>query len=74
MQEDNNNIETFPLDDAAIGMIAELENQMRAAQVATQAIVTYFARQQGLTGDIRIADNRRELIIRPRTPHGVQQS
>jgi hypothetical protein len=64
MQE-NNNVESYPLDDAAISMLAELENQVRAAQVAQQAIVMYFARQQNIKGEVRIAENRRELIVRP---------
>jgi hypothetical protein len=74
MQEDRNGDQIFPLDDAGIAMISELDNQRRAVEVATQAVVMYFAKQQGLMGEVQIAANRRELILKPlkQMPQGAQ--
>lgn len=70
------NGETYPLDDAAIELLAELREQIRAANIASNAVIALFAKQHGLTGRIRIADNGRELILeakppRPRTHSGT---
>jgi len=60
--DEKNNQESFPLDDAAIEAIAELDNQERAVAVARNAILSYFLRQQKMTGNWSIAQNRRELV------------
>ena len=52
------NEETYPLDDAAIEALAELEQHERSVQ----AILNYFMRQQKLSGNWTLARNRRELI------------
>jgi len=54
--------ETFPLDDAAISMIAEIHQQMEPLNIASQAILSYFARQHSLQGKWMLAPNKRELI------------
>jgi hypothetical protein len=54
--------ENFPLDDAAIDSLAELDQQERNINVARQAILSYFLRQQKLTGNWQLAQNRRELV------------
>ena len=59
---------TYPLDDAAITTIAELREQVKAAQIAMNAILNYFARQHDLKGQLMLADNGRELVLQPRQP------
>jgi hypothetical protein len=70
--ENPNGEERFPLDEAAITIIAELRESAKAAQVSLNAILTYFARQHGLKGNYQLADNGRELVLRP-APQGVIQ-
>jgi hypothetical protein len=53
--------ELFPLDDAAIETIAELDAQERNVNVARNAVLSYFLRQHKLTGNWSLAPNRREL-------------
>ena len=60
---DNNNNERFPLDEAGIQAIAELREQAKAAQIAMNAILGYFARQHELSGRLTLAENGRELIL-----------
>lgn len=60
----NDSEERFPLDEAAIQLIAELDEQIKNASVATSAVAHYFARQHGIQGQFRIAENRRELILK----------
>src|SRR5215470_10794264 len=67
MEAEKTGDERYPLDDSAIAMLAELHTNMRSAQVAVQAILTYFARMHKIEGQIQLADNGRELILR-RTP------
>lgn len=57
--------ETFPLDDAAIEMVAEIRAQILAGQTSLNAVLSYFARQHKLNGQLALADNGRELIIKP---------
>lgn len=54
--------ETYPLDDAALGMLAEIDQQERACIVARQAILNYFGRLHALGDGWQLAPNRRELI------------
>jgi hypothetical protein len=53
--------ESFPLDDAAIGLIAELDCQGRCVDAARAAVLNYFARQHNLSGEWRLSPDRREL-------------
>jgi len=56
--------EIFPLDEAAIAMIAELDQQMQPLQTALNAVLTYFARQHNLQGRWTLAPNKNELVKR----------
>jgi hypothetical protein len=71
-EEENNNVDSFPLDDAAIATVAELKDTIRSAQVALNAVLTYFARQHELKGEMQLAQNGREIIFK-RTPKGAPQ-
>ena len=72
--DNENSTETFPLDDAAIESLAELDQQERSIGVARQAILSYFLRQQRMTGNWQLAPNRRELVRQSSTlPAGITQ-
>jgi beta-phosphoglucomutase-like phosphatase (HAD superfamily) len=55
-------VESYPLDDAAIELIAELDQQEKQVLVARNSILTYILRQHKLTGPWKVAPNRRELV------------
>ena len=64
--------EAYPLDDAAIGLLAEYDEQERKLVIAADclnaarsAMLTLFLRQQSLTGNWEVAPNRRELVKKP---------
>ena len=57
--------DTFPLDDAAIKMIADLHRQMEPLNIAMQSILQYFALQHDLQGKWMLAPNRKELTKTP---------
>lgn len=59
----NGRPEIYPLDDTAIALLTEMREQIKNAQLAMNTVIAYFARQHKLTGQIRLADNGRELII-----------
>ena len=61
--DDKNHYDILPLDDAAIATVAELRENIRGAQYAINAVLSYFARQHELKGRIQLSDNGRELII-----------
>ena len=67
MEQNRNGEERFPLDDAAIAIIAELKEQARITpiliQSSIQAVCQYFARTHNLKGQFSLADNLRELIL-----------
>lgn len=77
MHEDNNGNaapepEMFPLDEAAIESIQELDAQekriidaAKEINVARQAILSYFLRQHKMTGNWTLAENRKELTRNP---------
>jgi hypothetical protein len=65
MQESEN----FPLDDAAIDTVAELDEEERKLDitraninVARSAVLHYFLRQHKMLGNWQLAPNRRELV------------
>jgi hypothetical protein len=76
MENQQNGEERFPLDEEAIATLAEIRESMKAAQtggmMAMQAVVSYFCKQHKLQGQVSIADNGRELILK-RAPQGVTQ-
>jgi len=59
----NEEFETFPLDDAAIAAIAELNEQIKNARIAENAILAYFCKVHNLVGRIQLSENGRELLI-----------
>ena len=61
--QEPNNHEIFPLNEAAIATVAELRENIRAAQLAINAVLSYFVRQHELKGRVQLSENGRELII-----------
>ena len=61
--DEQNDHEIFPLDEAAISTVQELRENIKAAQIAINAVLSYFARQHELQGRIQLSENGRELII-----------
>lgn len=55
--------EILPLDDAAIATVAELRENIRGAQFAINAVLSYFARQHDVKGRIQLSENGREIIV-----------
>ena len=53
--------DTFPLDEAAIDLIAEITQQQAALTASMNGILSYFARQHKLQGKCQLAGNCREL-------------
>lgn len=68
-----NGTELYPLDDAAIEAIADLDKQESNCNIARNAILSYFLRQHKLSGDWRLAPNRRELVKLPAPVAQMQQ-
>lgn len=63
--ENGNTTETmdlFPLDDAAIQLLAELRTQMQMLEGQYHGALTLVLRQQGLKGQWRVHENGRELV------------
>ena len=54
--------EAFPLDDAALILVQELDAQIQPLQAVLNGALTLFARQHKLQGRWGLAANRRELI------------
>lgn len=73
--EENGNVaepELFPLDEAAIEAVDELHNKeqqlataIREVNIARNAMLSYFLRQHKMSGEWRLADNRREMVRVP---------
>jgi hypothetical protein len=71
MDNDNNTkpeSEIFPLDDAAITMLGEINQQMIAMQAQRQGALVLFIRQHKLQGNWQLAENGRELVKVADTP------
>ena len=66
----NSQHEIFPLDEAAIATVAELRENIRAAQFAINAVLSYFARRHELKGRIQLSDSGHELIVYNNVPPG----
>jgi hypothetical protein len=54
--------EVYPLDDAAIGIIAEIDQQMMPLNAMLQGALSLFVRQHKLQGRWQIAPGRKELV------------
>jgi len=66
MGEDNNTQanepERYPLDDAAISLLADLKSQMQRLDAQWQGALVLFIRQHKLQGNWNVADNGKELV------------
>lgn len=62
---ENTAVETFPLDDAMISMLAEINQQVQTLQAQANGALILFLRQHKLEGDWRVAPNQKELIRPP---------
>lgn len=73
MNEEQNNNECYPLDEVAIEQLEELDTQekrlvdqankaLEQLAVARQFTLKYFIRVHKLTGDWKLAENKRELM------------
>jgi hypothetical protein len=87
MSEENNGNtasvepELFPLDEAAIEAIKDLDNQetqlveaSKNINVARNAILSYFLRQHKLQGNWQLAETRTELVRQATTATPAQAS
>lgn len=70
--ENGNTQELFPLDDAAISLLADLRSQMQNIQAQFQGALVLFIRQQGLKGNWQVHENGRELV-KVQTPTEVMR-
>ena len=68
-KNEQNEQEAFPLDDAAIALLSEYDEQERKLMIAAESLngartgmLTLFLRQHGLNGNWNVAPNRRELV------------
>jgi len=55
-------VENYPLDDALIQMLQEINQQMVPLQAQRQGALVLFIRQQKLQGNWQVAENGRELV------------
>lgn len=59
--------ETYPLDEALIELLKEIDEQVRRVQeqanMQAGGALAYFIRSHGLKGNWRVAPNRRELVL-----------
>ena len=58
-------IETYPLDETVVAMLAEVQAQVGALNAQMQGALTLFMRQHGLQGSWRLAQNGKELEKSP---------
>jgi len=54
--------ENYPLDEALISMLADINGQLQALQAQRQGALVLFIRQQKLQGNWQVAENGRELV------------
>jgi hypothetical protein len=62
----NEETENYPLDDAALEALADIDKQEQMAMIslagARQGILNHFAKIHKLAGNWRLADNKQELV------------
>jgi len=56
--------EVYPLDDAAISLLADLRKSIDTLQAQWNGALVLFLRQHKLTGNWGVAENGRELVRR----------
>jgi hypothetical protein len=57
--------ESYPLDEALITMLGEINQQMQTLQAQRQGALVLFIRQQKLEGNWQVAENGKELVKAP---------
>jgi hypothetical protein len=57
--------ECFPLDEAALSLLNDLDTQIRTLDNQWQGALVLFLRQHKLQGNWRLAPNRKELVRQP---------
>lgn len=55
--------ETIPLDQEAIELIAEMLHTIRSSETSISTVLSYFCRQRKIRGTVRLADDRRSIIV-----------
>ena len=63
--QNGNAAEMFPLDEAAITLLADIKTQMRVLDAQWQGALVLFIRQHKLQGNWQVAENGRELVKAP---------
>lgn len=66
----NEETDAFPLDDTALALMAEYDQQQRVLDAARSGTLTLFARQHKLDGNWQLAPNHKELVRS--TPNQMQ--
>ena len=66
-------VENYPLDEALIQMLQEINQQMVPLQAQRQGALVLFIRQHKLQGNWQVAENGRELVKVNAAPPQVQQ-
>jgi len=61
-------MESYPLDDALITMLGEINQQITQLQAQRQGALVLFIRQHKLQGNWQVADNGKELVKAPPQP------
>ena len=58
-------VENYPLDEALISMLAEINQQIIPLQAHRQGALVLFIRQHKLQGNWQVAENGKELVKVP---------
>jgi hypothetical protein len=77
MSNENTNNETdiYPLDEAAITLLADIRTQMRMLEAQFQGALVLFIRQQKLTGNWQVSENGREIVkVQQNAPVALPQN
>jgi hypothetical protein len=62
MEPINEDKDNWPLDEATIQMLGEINEQMKGLAAQRQGALVLFIRQQKLQGNWQVAENGRELV------------
>ena len=71
----NNESDIYPLDEAAITLLADIRTQMRMLEAQFQGALVLFIRQQKLTGNWQVSENGREIVkVQQNAPVSLPQN
>lgn len=62
MSNENETNDIYPLDEAAITLLADIRTQMRMLEAQFQGALVLFIRQQKLGGNWQVSENGREIV------------